>query len=160
MFRWLLEKFAVRPHFKEDPYFKVQVREDLDRGLVRVSVDLIRSSARWRGKFTVESRPAYPLEIHVPESYKRDGEYFLLEDYLSDENGVSIEFKADPLRTGSGNVRFWFERKVGLGGQISVIGRVFGQGDQDAIRRSESYFARNWSKWLEDNPDWNDTESR
>lgn len=156
----MVEKFAVRPHFKEDPYFKMQVDEDSDRGLVRVSVDLIRSSAQWRGKFTVESCDDYPLEIHVSENYKRDGEYFALQDNLSEEKGVSIEFKATPLRTGSGNVRFWFERNVGMGGQIAVIGTVFGQGDQEAIQRNRDYVAKNWEMWLKDNLDWSDAESQ
>lgn len=154
MLRRLLEKFSVKSFFKEDPYFKFRVDENLESGVVQVTVTLIRSSASWRGKFSVDSRTEYPLKIQVPKDYERDGEYFLLKHDLSNEQDVMIQFEAMPLQTGSGNVRFWFERKVGIGGQIAVVGTVIGRGDPDAIRKSREYNAKNWNRWLEDNPDW------
>lgn len=160
MFRWLLGKLAVKPLFKEDPYFEVQVSESLDRNMVRVTVHLICSSAIWRGKFKVENRVGYPLESQVPDHYSRDSEFFVLGDNLTETEDVVVEFKAEPLLTGSGRIEFWFERDVGVGGQIAVVGAVFGQGDQDAIWKNKEYDAKHWSKWLEDNPDWPQAASR
>lgn len=158
MFRWLLGKIAVKSFLKEDPYFNLQVEEALDLDLVRVTVTLIRSSATWHGKFKVEGRSDFPLEIRVPGEYERDGDFLILAQELTDKNEIAIDFEAAPLRSGAGRVQFWFERNVGLGGQIAVVGTVFGQGDQEAIQKHREFKAKHWKKWLEDNPDWSGTE--
>jgi hypothetical protein len=160
VFRWLLEKLAVEPHFNEDPYFRVQVHEEADSDLVRVTVNLIGSRAVWRGKFKVEPRAGFPLETQVPDLLRRDGEFFLIEDKLTGAHGVSVEFDARPLQTGSGRIEFWFERDVGLGGQIAIQGALFGQGDQDAIRKNREYAAKHWARWLDDNPEWSDADPK
>ena len=78
MLRWLLGQFAVKPLFREDPFFNVSVDENPKQNLVRVKVELLGSSRKWRGKFRLTENDEFPLTIEVIDTYAADSDYFVV----------------------------------------------------------------------------------
>lgn len=149
MLKTFIAKLALRAVVVDDPFIRVSLHQSKDQEKWLVSLSLLGSSRPWQVRLHFDPGLIESAGISIPAELTYSNERYVLPQFLTANEPLSLSLQAKALGRSFGYVWFEFEAKARIGGTILPMWVPLGYGNEQRLKAFTDSHAKLFSQWQE-----------